>query len=527
MPLGISQLYNSLSAGPNINIYQSGSTLIFSAATTSVDLGSTITGVTNIGGGVGVFSAITSNILKLKTFSAGTNITLTELNGLITISSSGSSGSSYTFSAGTGLNVSNIGGLVTYSYTGSSFPSILVSGITLLGSGIGVLSAITNNNLLYKSLSGGGGTTVTESNGLIIISSATGAGSGTVTGALSAGGGLDVYQSGTSATLTFRTISGSNGFSAYTVNSLLLMKLQDNTINRVLFNNSGGTSISSSLLQLDATGNFFGLSGTSNTTRFLLPNISSGLISPIRFNKSSIAYTGSTDGDIWYSITGNTLKFNKSATTTDFVFKDNNYSLTGLTGVTRVVEVDTNGTLSASRGLVPFGVFNVISSLTISNSSSETSIISSQLFGSTTLYASTATTNQHLVAGKKFRFNARGVLSTNAIAPTLIIRTFIGTSAFTDSTAGTLTAALTNRYFEIDITFTIRAQGSSGKIIGSGNAEYTTGIIGTPNYIDITSLGEITIDTTIDKIFDCKITFGTADPANSLTITESTLEYLN
>lgn len=496
---------------------------------TEVELGETIF-ITHNGNITGTKTAeFTNNSGEIVVISGGSALQGVRRNAgntgweYYTISTGGTSN---TFSAGTGLQVSNVGGLVTYTYTGSTSSGGGVSGLTFVGGGSQALSSITGNNLVAKTWAGAGTVSIAESGGLITISGSSAPSSG-ITSASNNGSGQQVYQSATTTNLAFRTLSGSNGFSAYTNGSLVLYKLQDNTVNRVLMNDSGGTAIASTLLQLDATGNFFGIGGNSSTTKFLLPVNTNGLVSSARISKSSINYTGATDGDIWYLNTGNTLKFQKSGTTTDFIFKDNNYQFTGATGTTRAIEVDNNGSIYASRVNVPFGVFNAVSSVTIANTTVETSIISSQLYGTTTLNSSTATTYQHLVAGKKFRFNARGVISTNAIAPTLRIRAFLGTSAFTDSTAGTLTAALTGKFFEIDLTFTIRTQGSTGTMIGTGNGEYTTGVVSAAQFVDLGSLGEITIDTTTDKVFDCKVTFGTADASNSITIYESTLEYLN
>jgi hypothetical protein len=545
---------NTFSAGTGLQVSNVGG-LVTYTYTGSTSSGGGISGVTTIGTGISIISSITNNNIVQKAISASTYIDIRETTGgtifientlpvteLTTVAGAGFifpveiqnlATNEYqfnikSFSGGTGILVSEdiINKNITISYTGSTSSGGGISGITALGGGIGVLSAITNNNLSYKSLAGAGTVSIAESNGLITISGSSAPSSG-ITSASNNGSGEQVYQSATTTNLAFRTFSGSNGFSAYTVGNLILFKLQDNTANRVLFNNSGGTAQSSSLLQLDSTGNFFGIGSNSNTTKFLLPSNTNGLVSSMRISKSSINYTGATDGDVWYLNTGNTLKFQKSGTTTDFIFKDNNIQLTGTTGSTRVAEFDSNGTLSASRALVPFGVFNTTTGLTVANSSSEVTIISSSLVGSTLLNSSSAATNQQLVTGKKFRFNARGTISSNAIAPTLRIRSFLGTSAMTDSTAGTLTAALTNQYFEIDLTFTVRSQGSSGKVIGDGKAEFTTGLIAAPQYFNLASLGEITIDTTSNQIFDVKITFGTADPSNSITINESTLEYLN
>ena len=86
---------------------------------------------------------------------------------------------------------------------------------------------------------------------------------------------------------------------------------------------------------------------------------------------------------------------------------------------------------------------------------------------------------------------------------------------------------INSNYFEIDCTFTIRTQGASGTVVGSGKmlvgATFLISAVGP--IAPITSLGSRTIDTTVDTPFDFTCQF--SDNGNFMYIDEATLEYLN
>jgi hypothetical protein len=137
-----------------------------------------------------------------------------------------------------------------------------------------------------------------------------------------------------------------------------------------------------------------------------------------------------------------------------------------------------------------------------------------------------------LVVGKKFRFNAKGIFSfLNFAQATFKVKlgSTIISSGITNSSSSVET--VTNTYFEIDTTFTIRTTGVTGTAIGSGKiiSEETLLDAISPGrlFVALSSTGEKTINTTSDQIFDITIQFDTADPSNSITIYEATLEYLN
>jgi hypothetical protein len=235
-----------------------------------------------------------------------------------------------------------------------------------------------------------------------------------------------------------------------------------------------------------------------------------------------------------YTYTASSTLFSSGAS--EFIFGNFNNAFTGETGSTpRIVFVDTGGTLSINdstinrpRYINSFGIFNTLSSITISNTAAETSIISPILTGTTTLFSATKSYNPELIPGRKYRFNAKGTINTPDNV-NLTIR--IKLSSTTISSSSTISVGdgidAYSSEIEIDTTFTVR---NSGLIVGSGKIMFLTfppsNLGGDPIIFGIYSQNA-TVATTLDHIFDCTAQFSTADPSNNITITESTLEILN
>ena len=391
------------------------------------------------------------------------------------------------------------------------------------------LSTTTNPNdtLAFRNLLAGDNITIAPSStndGDILISR----GSATlVNQILNIGGGSNVLSSiTTTRLLAARTLLGDRGFTISTPASptIALVVPTNTTASRLYISSAGNFLTTSGFFRFDTTigsmsiGN---IATPTNTRLLIVPE--TGVISQLRLTAFS-ASTSLIDGDIWYSTSGNTLKFYKNNISTDFIFKDNNISLTGLSN--SILMADTAGTLS-TKYINSFGLFNALSSLTIANTASETSIISSLLTGSTTLLSSTNTYNPELGVGRKFRFNAKGSIDTGDFV-TLNIIIKLGSTII--SSSSTITIGGGGPYsseIEIDATFTIR---NSGLVIGSGKILFLTlppsTLEGDPVIFGLYSQ-DATIVTTSDKVFDCTTQLDVADLTNSITINESTLEILN
>ena len=281
-----------------------------------------------------------------------------------------------------------------------------------------------------------------------------------------------------------------------------------------------------------------GISETGVTTTRLLISAGTGAVSQIRLTPFTTEPTNPSNGSIWYSTSGNTLRFEKDTIATDFIFKDNNTNLTGDTN--SILLINTAGTLIQSF-VNSFGAFNALSSVTLTEGgvspqieiyNTQGSIISTAITGSKTILASTNKFNPELIVGKKFRFNAKGNATINSTleSHTLTFRVKLGSTVIA---LGTIPIDLIWEntyigYIEIDATFTIRNSGlviSSGKIIFQNSLSGSNSIYGDPYIFGIYSQNA-TITTTSDQIFDFTIQSNSLS-GNEIIIYESTLEILN
>ena len=559
MPLSFRQAGNLFIAGPNINIYPSGNTYAISGSASGSTIG--IESISTIGTGIfSIASSVTNNNLVYRTLSGA---------------------------GGFGIIDNGLGTLTFTSTTSSTLSITYVSGVTSAGTGNRLLlSSITNNNLIYKSISAGTGIGITESNNTLIFS-ASSSSSGTIISGTNVGTGTGIFCGLTTTvssndTLAFYNLSGGPNFSvslndnneifvdrgSIIVNSfrnegggarilsaissdfrtlsartisgigfnivtattnVISIRPTNTTASRLYITDSTNILTTSANFGHDSTNGNIGVGTAAVTTTRLLIGAGSASLSQLRLTKFSTNPSSPTDGDIWYATSGNTLKFVRDTDITDFIFKDNNISLTGNTS-SQIVLLTTSATLT-TKNIVDFSVFSTISSLTISNTASETSIISSQLVtGNTkTLLASNSPINPQLIVGRKYRFNAKGTIQTTG-SVNLTLKMKFDSSVI----ANTGTLALTNNipastYFEVDLTFTIRTTGATGTVIGSGKILSDTDLVNsvTSKITNIATQGEVTIDTTSNKTFDVTAQFGTANSNNKIEVYEATLEYLN
>jgi hypothetical protein len=503
MPLSFRQAGNLFVAGPNINIYPSGNNYAISGSASGSTVG--IESITTVGSGA--FSIASSVTNK--------NLVYDSLSG----------------TAGFGITDNGAGRLLFTSAT----PNVVLSGRNI-GTGVGVFSAITttisqDDTLGFYSFSG-------TNQGYINIDSQTGEieiGRGRIIANLIGNQGLGarIYSGISRDRLICRTILGAtaagSGFSAtisgagnanVVIRPFTTFGTTPNRFAIIEPTSPVSIGLSSSILPSAVTRNMgIGVANTPRTS--LLIATGAAAVSQIRLTAFGTEPTNPDNGSVWFSTLGNTLKFEKDTVATDFIFKDNNNSLTSATN--SILAVNTAGTI-IQKYTNSFGVFNALSSVTIENTASQTSIISSILTGSTTLFASTNAYNPELVVGRKFRFNAKGIISSDAIT-NLTINLKLGGTTIGTTSSFTIIEGLADNYFEIDYTFTVRNNNiivGSGKIfsdtqINSASSEYFVGIYSQ----------NATVTTTQNLVFDVVALFDVADSNNILTINESTLEILN
>lgn len=509
MPLSFRQAGNLFIAGPNIAIYPSGNTFAISGqAGGGGGGGSAVTGLTSAGTGNRlVFSSITNNntVLVQKSLSAGTGVAI----------------------------IDDGAGTLTFSATSAG----LITSGTNVGTGIAVFSGVVGTNMVFRTIRGGLNANVFLSGTNIVFSATTGAING-ITALTNVGGGIALASAVTNNTLISRTLSGANGLEVVESGNLVVVRPSSTlTANRFFIAGTGGALTTSEAYQLNSTVGTMALGFTTdqaNVTSRLLIEAGSATVSQIRLTAFAAGYTGATAGDIWYNSTsGNSLFFNKTTSSpTPFIFKDNNFSLQGTTNA-RVLQANSAGTLNTFGYLTNLGIFNSLTSTTISGTS-ELSVFNSGatfLIGTNILNASLHGTTPQLISGKKYRFNARGTIRTNnGSAGDLIARMKLGSVLVASSTTSLHNDIPSNSFFEINATFTIRAAGSTGVVIGSGYmlTDHSSFVGNASNIapINIIDTSGVTINTTNDAAFNFTLQNST-QPNNVYVINEATLEYLN
>lgn len=164
------------------------------------------------------------------------------------------------------------------------------------------------------------------------------------------------------------------------------------------------------------------------------------------------------------------------------------------------------------RARVSPTLFAATASKTVANTTSETSLFGTGV-GSLTLPAN------FLKAGNSLWVNLRGHVSETG-TPTLQFKLKYGSTVLLDLTALTLPGLLSSSYLEINFIVTCRSTGATGTVFTQGKFIAGTAIL------DVASTAAVTIDTTAATALDATAAWGTADPADTLTITNSTLEHL-
>jgi hypothetical protein len=624
MPISSKQISELFKAGPNVSIYSgTGLTLTISATTSSGGTGGSFTGVTgftSIGGGISIPSAITSNNLLLKSLSAGTNVSITDSNGLITINSTGTgstSGFTNIISSGTGnilLLSSNTNNIIQKSFSGGPNVSVYesnntifisattssggtggsftgVTGFTSIGGGISIPSAITLNNISFKSLSGGPNVTVYESNGLIRIS-------GAVDSGVNVGGGISVYSATSNSIHSFKTLSGGPNVTVYESNGLIrfsgtvdsgvnvgggisVYSATSNSIHSfktlsagtnvsltesnglIIISSSGGGGGSGDMILASAqtiTGaktflvNTFLLRNTLNlfsatinvdnilaNRTYTIPEISSNAtfallegsqlftgsktfgttlnISGANANNphfiltpTSSTPTSTTNGSFWLITTSanTSLVMYKDTGYTKTITLDRNLDFSG--NSSGVILSDQFGNLSKSTDIIPFGLFNTISDVTTTSTSSATTI-GTLGTGSLTLDST------FFAVGKTIRLTSYGKLSTSLSSSVITFTLFIGSASWSIVTP-TLTSSLTDSYYKLEFLVTCRTTGATANLIANGDL-YIDAASGSKKLVPTTASTNTTTSNTIN------ITSTWSSSSQSITTSMVIGEFLN
>jgi hypothetical protein len=149
----------------------------------------------------------------------------------------------------------------------------------------------------------------------------------------------------------------------------------------------------------------------------------------------------------------------------------------------------------------------------VANTGAETSMIGTGV-GSLTLAAN------YLSAGRTLGNDLSGFISETG-TPTLNIQFKLGATVICSTGAVTLPAALSNSMLRVHVDLTCRTAGASGTVIAQGY------VFAGATIIPIVATSTATVDTTGTLALDVTATWGAADPANTLTITNVTVVKAN
>lgn len=172
-------------------------------------------------------------------------------------------------------------------------------------------------------------------------------------------------------------------------------------------------------------------------------------------------------------------------------------------------------------------LFTATASATVANSVAETSIIGTGV-GSPgrTLPAN------FLIVGRNIFLRLRGFIAYT-LTPTVRVKVKYGSTIILDTTAITTLTLTGTSFFRIEADITTRTLGAAGTVFGQGMCQQ-----GQPaaaaglTEIDAAGLGLFntavtTVDTTVAQLIDVTFQWGTADPANTVTITDVIIGFDN
>lgn len=154
------------------------------------------------------------------------------------------------------------------------------------------------------------------------------------------------------------------------------------------------------------------------------------------------------------------------------------------------------------------------SSVTVANTTTETNLTGAGV-GLLNLPAN------WLKLGRNLRIEGAGIFSCTASTPTLRVQIKLGAVVIADTTALALPAAETNKGFTFDVNVAVRAAGASGSLFSNGQmTRMATALAAVP--VNVLSAGvpaAVTVNTTTSQLLTITATWGTADPANTITLT--------
>jgi len=165
-------------------------------------------------------------------------------------------------------------------------------------------------------------------------------------------------------------------------------------------------------------------------------------------------------------------------------------------------------------------IFAQTTDKTVVNSAAETTLTAAGV-GSLTLRANS------LVPGKTIRIKAKGFYSETG-NPTIRFKIKIGAVIVLDTTAESLNGSGTanNAEWTLNAEITCRTTGVGGTVAGQGEWVSSQNSATSTVSLGMTNTSPVTIDTTVAEAIDLTVQWGAADPGDTITCTNLTVEVL-
>lgn len=190
-------------------------------------------------------------------------------------------------------------------------------------------------------------------------------------------------------------------------------------------------------------------------------------------------------------------------------------------GLLASLRTGPDSAIGTALGVFYTTMYTSAADTTVANTTTPTSLLDTGV-GTRTIPAS------YVRVGSRFRMRLVGRLSTKTVAPgNITFDVKIGTVVIATTTVA-ITGALSDSKFELECEFIVRATGSSGNVMAWGEVQNQIAAFAADlSYAMTNTAVSSAINFTLINVFNCLVTFATADVANTITIQCATVEVAN
>lgn len=165
-------------------------------------------------------------------------------------------------------------------------------------------------------------------------------------------------------------------------------------------------------------------------------------------------------------------------------------------------------------------IYTALADVTVTNTTSEQTLISASAIGSNIVAANT------LIVGQSYQITIVGKISTGASNTDSTIKIKLDGTTLV-ATLGTIPTNLTDAYFELSFVFTVRGTGVAGTAIGQGRTLISPSSgIGNANIRRLAMTAITAINTTQANAIDVTCQWATASTSNSITATNAYIKQI-